>query len=70
MKTKQAKFNAKCGHGLIGNEINDPKTWVVKLKRTGEVLEYFRSYSAAFSSLSKWETIVGDFCEVVRNEIK
>lgn len=54
-------------HFLKGNYRNEEKTYVVRVKRTKEILDYFRGKWTAELYKDKWAKIVFEECEVIRN---
>lgn len=45
---------------------NKKKTYFVRIIRTGEVLEYYRTWATARFSLFQWKCLTYENCEVVK----
>ena len=50
------------------NKLNKNKTYLVRIKETKEVLEYYRNWATANHSLPMWKSVCYKDCEVVKNE--
>jgi hypothetical protein len=51
-------------------KLNKPKEWIIRIVRTGEILDYSRTKSLAlYYLLPKWKKIVREKCEIVKNKL-
>jgi len=48
--------------------MNNKKSWIVRITRSKEELGYYRTFYLADLDHFRWEKIVRETCEVVKNE--